>query len=279
MPNPDQDPVIADDVNLTDGDPFAILGDDDSNPDASLEGGTQGASPAPDGGDSLKKEFPDGKHWQSEHDKLKREYDELKQQIGPYIPIVQSLDKNPQITAVLVKAMQEQRVAAEAAKVLVKPEIPQKPVQYDPHDAVTNPESVSYKYREAVEQYQANVVDYLEKREAEREGRMTALIEGKQKEEEQRRQLAIMRAELTKAGFKPEEQADFLQFFSKPDNLQMSDLIALFKQRKSTEKLPGSPGASRSPGLPQGGSSGQDDVIDPKNTGQVFSAGLKQYAR
>lgn len=138
-------------------------------------------------------------YWQSEADKAKAELKEMKDQYGEVAPevigLAEQITKRPELLDAVENALsgkqQQQpdptpsRRNGEQAKVEVpeRPEKPQKPAGYDHFEALNNPDSESYQYLAAKEQYEDDLQDWLVAKEEAREKQ----AELKKKRQEQQR--------------------------------------------------------------------------------------------
>jgi hypothetical protein len=181
-------------------------------------------------------------YWQSQADQYKRQLELERQQYqaaAAYAPIAKYLQENPQLLDVLERELQGghpaqgapvQRQQAEQRTSLERPEKPLKPRNYDPNE--TDPESDSYKYRQAMAEYQENLMEYMVSRDEYREQQAR---ERERLEQEQRRQQEQMSqtANMLKVeyGMNDFEAQDFLRTMMDPQSVTIENLIALYRMR------------------------------------------------
>lgn len=112
---------------------------------------------------------------------------------------------------------------------LKPPEPPQRPYNYDPTEALTDPESPSYKYRESWEKYLVDKIEYQDKM----LGQVSQTIEQQKRRAEQQQKAAEEKAyytqSLTKAGADERESENIYKFFSSPDSLAPENLVVMYR--------------------------------------------------
>ncbi len=172
---------------------------------------------------------------QSRADKLAQEIAELKARLNQQ-PAASPAQEQAPLTP---DAPAKERVAEDTPL----PPKPTKPANYNPVEAVTDPQSDSFKYRVAQEEYQERLSETVAKREQ-------ARIEREQNELAQR-QLAerrIAASEATKRvlvsqyGFSEAEAVDFLSTMDNPETFKAENLVRLYRSIK-----PKKDGGTRTP--------------------------------
>lgn len=231
-------------------------------------------------------------YWQSQ-------YDRLRQTVEPvmdFIPIARALAARPDLMASLQAGLMGQPTTPgqpmpedAAPKV---PEKPQRPPNYDVNAAYSDPESPSFKFREADEQYQQKLADYLVQRDQHREKAMQAVIDTMRQERAAQEQAMMLRQGAVMAGVPENEVDHFMEMFSNPDPaVMMRDLAQLYNMRRQQagagSDSPQLPSATlraqellrqrmegRAPlPLPGAPGAGQPPVADPN---KAFSTSLKE---
>lgn len=182
------------------------------------------------------------KKWQSIADKrdakLKAAEAEL-EQLRTVSPIKQLLDQRPDLMTIIEREL----LAAGKPKEepLTKPEPPRKPVGYDEAEAVTTPDSKSFKYRLEREEYLERLTDYQQKL----NDRLAAEMQAKTREVEARMQAreqdVTLRAKLASKGIVGESADRFIDNFTQANKLSFDDLVK-FHFLKEGKALPGERG-------------------------------------
>tara|TARA_R100000789_G_C3012153_1_gene151577 strand:- start:716 stop:1693 length:978 start_codon:yes stop_codon:yes gene_type:complete len=188
-------------------------------------------------------------YWQSQYDKVKGEFDSLNARyndIRAIEPIANYINRNPKVLDVVEASLsagntpgqvqQQEKPQAEPAK---RPERPTKPAEYDAIDAYSDPESKSYKYRESVDSYRDNMIEFQE----ERNNVMENVIVGERErqrqimmQQQQAQQANNVHTQLTQGyGFSENEATDFMTNMSKPEAITMDNLVALYKMKQSPQ--------------------------------------------
>lgn len=186
-------------------------------------------------------------YWQSQADKRARELEEVKakyQDLEEIAPIARYIRENPQVLNSVESSLStnkptdnpQTRTSEELVK---KPERPSKPAEYDPIEATSDQESSSFKFREAMESYRDDMMDYYEGREGQREAEM----ERKQQQVAQEQYMDNVRSQLQNAyGFKEKEIESFIDDMSRPESLSLENLVSVWKLRnRPTEQQIKSP--------------------------------------
>jgi hypothetical protein len=133
----------------------------------------------------------------------------------------------------------KQVVAADKTPVAdtpVKPTRPTKPANYDPVEAVTNPNSESAKYRFAMDDYHDQLTVYQETK-AELQAQQEAqAAEAAKAAAAQRQQLATLATELkTKYGFNDSQVKDFIQTVTSDDAMTIENLVRFYQVTKTSK--------------------------------------------
>lgn len=146
-------------------------------------------------------------YWQSKHDKLKADYEKLLQAQK------QQPSQQPQ---------QEQVYQGPPSK----PQKPVKPATYSPEDAYTNPNSESFRYRAALDDYNEKYQDYLDYYNEQMQQREEAY----RRQEEQQQMMDQARQEVMhEYGLNENEANDFVIVMSNPETMSMKNLVSYYR--------------------------------------------------
>ena len=166
-------------------------------------------------------------YWQSQADKAKGELNALRQEVDYYRAQGQNADpSNGQPQAYPEQGLQEPS--------LKEPTAPDRPVNYNEIDAYSDPDSASFKYRLAKEEYRDNYMGYLQEKDQMREAEMQQAYENEmaQQRDNMMRQQAYSHATST-YGWDQNKSSQFVQWASNPDNLTLDNLAKLFELRSN----------------------------------------------
>jgi hypothetical protein len=166
-------------------------------------------------------------YWQSETQKAQARNAELE-----YIkPVADILAERPDI-AKTIETMLKSDGLQPVVEPLQKPILPPKPPDYDPVSAVTDPDGTSAKWMKAQAEYQEQLVQYLEKKDAlrdqviqEREQRNTA-------REQESQRMARVRVDLAKRGLTQSEAEEFIKFSSNP-RVELDTVLSVWRASKA----------------------------------------------
>ena len=105
-------------------------------------------------------------YWQSQADKAKGELDTIRQELNYYkdtlAPVEQMIRSNPQVLDNLESSTSNGKAQGQVQETSLKePTAPDRPHSYNEVDAYNDPESDSFKYRMAKEQYRDSYLDFL----------------------------------------------------------------------------------------------------------------------
>ncbi len=180
-------------------------------------------------------------YWQSQHDKVASENLALKQKIEQNQDL-RELDafirKNPQVLdniESLSNGNPQGQAPQEGNQVnpLKKPTRPQKPSSYNEVDAFNDPDSESFKFRVAKDQYQDQMLDFYENVEEARAHQMQ--MQQQQYMVQQQQQSAYTHAQ-NQWGMDPNEARDFVQWAENPQNITLDSLGRLYRLAKAPSK-------------------------------------------
>lgn len=167
--------------------------------------------------------------WQSRADKYKAELDALKSQE----PVLKYLNENPDKASQVYDVLLEKGSSNKQTQAQpVRPERPAKPASYNVEDAIGDPTSDSYKYKQAMEDFQMQLIEYQdevsaynEKRQADERNKMVQA-----QQQQQALQSAVQEA-MYVHGMDNKTAQEFVSWAQNP-NYGMSDLIQVFKAQK-----------------------------------------------
>ena len=100
-----------------------------------------------------------------------------------------------------------------------------------------DPDSASFKYRDALDGYREDLVSYQEDMEAHRLAQADRQYELQQKQQQEamaRQQQEAMQRNLQESyGYTPERANEFIQYYSSPDSISLENLVALDRIRNA----------------------------------------------
>ena len=107
-------------------------------------------------------------YWQSQADIRARELEEVKtkyQDLEEIAPLARYIRENPQVLNSVESSLSADKPMdnspqGNSQELAKKPERPSKPAEYDPIEATSDPDSTSFKYKESLESYRDDMMDY-----------------------------------------------------------------------------------------------------------------------
>ena len=199
---------------------------------------TQEASPKDD---STRFEY-----WQSQADKAKGELSTIRQELDYYknslAPVEQMIRNNPDVLDRLERSPSSEQSQAYPNGLqqtsLKEPKAPERPHSYNEVDAYNDPESDSFKYRLAKEEYRDNYLGFLQQKDQVREQEMQAQYQAQMlQQQNQMLQTQAHSHAVNSYGWDTNKANDFVQWAQNPDNLTMDNLAKLFELRTSTDPV------------------------------------------
>tara|TARA_R100001510_G_C7644264_1_gene201735 strand:- start:831 stop:1772 length:942 start_codon:yes stop_codon:yes gene_type:complete len=183
-------------------------------------------------------------YWQSKYDQKASEYNKLQEEMGQYekvAPIANYIQENPDILKGVAKSLSgDTPSVADTNEQMAspkKPERPAKPVNYDSSEAYMDVDSASYKYREAMDNYRDEMIDYSEQAEQFRlreiEARENQIRQAQQQYEAQKQSDGMRNELMGKYGYTPDKAQEFMQYYSSPESLTLDNLVRLDKMRSA----------------------------------------------
>ena len=186
-------------------------------------------------------------YWQSQADKAKSELSNLREELDYYRnglqPVEQMIRQNPDVLSSLEAKLSNGQPAGQTPMgvqqtSLKEPTEPEKPVNYNEVDAYNDPESKSFQYRIAKENYRDEYLGYLKNVDAQRQAEMQQAYQQQmaQQQEEAMRQQAYSHA-VNNYGWDNQKAGEFIQWASAPENLSMDNLAKLFELRTNANPV------------------------------------------
>jgi len=189
------------------------------------------------------------KYWQSEADKRQAINDEVMNALGvdniadlskkaeemkSIMPIARYIDQNPNILNAVENSLSNGETSGQTPPQgnqqtsLKKPERPTKPGNYDPVDAASDPQSESFKYKESIDDYRDNMINYYEQLSQQQVDYQNQI----QAQQQQQRQVHQLRDRLqTGHGFTDQETDQFIAFMTSPESTSEESLVDYYRYR------------------------------------------------
>lgn len=233
-------------------------------------------------------------YWQSQHDRLKNEYETLKQstqEVQAFVPVARYLQENPHIIQALESHLanpgsspvQSQQVAQPQATQYQVPAEPTKPTDYNLMD-MHDPSTESGKYEIARRQYELDLLKYeRESFKRDREQFEAYMNEQKMEREKQKQTEGLYKSLEADYQLDRDSAQRFVQEMSDPSTLELKSLIEFWKfkngkvapqagqqvqqKMQQIQKMTRTPSMASVPG--QGG--------DPMDADDMFNLSLKQW--
>ncbi|MAF43320.1 MAG: hypothetical protein CMI54_03995 [Parcubacteria group bacterium] len=186
-------------------------------------------------------------YWQSQADIRARELEEVKtkyQDLEEIAPLARYIRDNPQVLNSVESSLSADKPMdnspqGNSQELAKKPERPSKPAEYDPIEATSDPDSTSFKYRESLESYRDDMMDYYEGRERNRD----VAMQEQQDKIAQQQYMDNVRSQLQNVyGFEDKEMESFIIEMSRPESLSLENLVSVWRlNNKPTEQQVKSP--------------------------------------
>ena len=203
--------------------------------------------------ESAPKDADSYKYWQSQADKRTSELNKVMETLGVenpndldaklnklknLEPISEHILNNPEILSSVKQDLSNGQAIGNPqenqVQPLKKPEMPKKPTNYDADDALADPTSESYKYREALDSYRDDMLLFQDARFEQMAQQQMVQQEAMQQEQD----LQNVRKQLTSDYEMSTDDADkFIQTMSDPQSINMDNLVALFKMQNGTQDV------------------------------------------
>jgi len=186
-------------------------------------------------------------YWQSQADKAKGELGQIRQELDYYknslAPVEQMIRNNPQVLDQLEQTPSNGQPQAYPNQglqetSLKEPSAPERPHSYNEVDAYNDPESDSFKYRLAKENYRDDYLGFLQKKDQVREAEMQqAYQQQMQQQQAQMVQRQAMSHAVNNFGWDQQKSAEFVAWSQNPQNLTMDNLAKLFELRTNADPV------------------------------------------
>ena len=177
-------------------------------------------------------------YWQSQADKAKNDSFQLQQELEYYKntmgPIAKVIEQNPQVLDNIESLTngnlppQPVQAGQQQGNSLNKPVRPQKPNSYSEVDAYNDPESDSFKYRAANDQWRDNMLGWYENVDMARQ-------QQQQVAQQQYQRNTMMQSAhsyaMNQYGFDVNRAADFVQWAQNPNNITVDSLVKLYAMK------------------------------------------------
>jgi hypothetical protein len=185
-------------------------------------------------------------YWQSQADKAKGELSTIRQELdyykGSLAPVEQMIRNNPEVLNRLEQTPsngQPQGYPQGLQETSVKePKAPDRPHSYNEVDAYNDPESDSFKYRLAKDDYRDNYLGYLQEKDQVRDQEMQQRYNAQmQQQQNHMMQTQAHSHAVNSYGWDATKATDFVSWAQNPDNLTMDNLAKLFELRTSADPV------------------------------------------
>jgi len=262
----------------------------DSSDDDSA--GEEPAGDSPDPAAIPDKENPDRyQYWQSIATKQQQKIDQLldAMQNRGSDPKAAEPEKTPEQVLSERQSELEKTVIAER---------PKKPEAYNAQDAYTDPDSASFQYRKAMDEWNENYVDTMQKREnlrSEIYDLKLKMVEEPVKKISNKTQVSEANQQTVdflkeKHNFSDEEAIDFVKVMSRPESMSMDNLVKFYRHQrgvkspaddnKSTNRDNRSRKREAAPPIPLGSGAGSSQTNDDDaELGIEFGRSLLSFNR
>lgn len=235
-------------VEVESSDPFADLFPELSSEDQAFSAPSEEVPQQEAAGEQPEQQISNDEQrvrdWQAKFDKLQSEFDSYKTQAEDVNKLWSYVQTDPRLAqevfSTVERSLSGEGSSAEAAESNNEPQEPakpEKPSDYSDHDAYMEPDSQSFKYRLAMEQYRSEYADYkMEKRMAEMQGLVAPIYQAFEQEKAQMQQQAQLRqiqTTFTESGLSDDE-ANVVTNWAAGYQVTPEDIVTLYKlDRKS----------------------------------------------
>ena len=240
------------------------------------------------------------RHWQSQYDQLKNEYD----QIADVAPIARYIQDDPELLNKVHEHItgqqqpqqgqptpQSGQAQPQGLQPPERPEKPERPKDYSRFEALNDPDSESAQYEEQMARYQEEMLSYFEQKDQYRESQLQQEQAQIKQQRQAQARMAQMQQELTtQHGLDEAEVQDFFQFMQSPQSLTTENLVKLYRAQKAPspeeqerirQARENQARAEKRAQLetPAAATPGQSDQVsaEPGDEGQIFGQSLVQH--
>lgn len=225
-------------------------------------------------------------YWQGQADRYRNELEQTKPLATEYQqfkPVVEFLKQNPEAFEQIIQMKEKNVSSASAASTLQEPSKPAKPANYNAVEAYNNPESESFRYRIAHDEYTRELTEFMYAKQKLVETQNEQRIRQERERQLQAEKInGVGKMLQTQYGFQPEQVQDFIQTMNDPNSMSMDNMVNLYKVIKHRTKngALARTNAAPAPTLPPppviaGGTGAQTAPTDD----DAFMAGISSYGR
>ena len=181
-------------------------------------------------------------YWQSQADKAQNERFKVQQELDYYRnslgPVAQMIQNNPEVLDKLENQMNGNPSgnpvqAGNQRNSLQKPVRPTKPTTYNEVDAYNDPESDSFKYRAANDQWRDDMIGYQENVDAYRMQQAQVYQENMQRQQSMNSAYNIA---MQNHGMNANQAADFVRWTQNPNNITIDNLVQLYAVKNAPQQ-------------------------------------------
>tara|TARA_R110002020_G_scaffold40918_3_gene120806 strand:+ start:695 stop:1573 length:879 start_codon:yes stop_codon:yes gene_type:complete len=185
-------------------------------------------------------------YWQSQADKAKGELGTIRKELDYYknslAPVEQMIRNNPDVLDRLEHSPSNGQSQAYPNGLqknsLQEPSAPERPHSYNEVDAYNDPESDSFKFRLAKEEYRDNYLGYLKDKDQVRERELQAQYQAQMQQQQTHMMQTQAHSHAVNAyGYDVNKANEFVQWAQNPDNLTMDNLAKLFELRTNANPV------------------------------------------
>jgi hypothetical protein len=167
--------------------------------------------------------------WQSRADKYKAELDALKSQE----PVLKYLAENPEKATKVYDVLLDKGSSGQVnSNRPQRPERPQKPADYNHEDAIADPTSDSFKYKQSLDEFQMKLVEYQDElalyQEKTQQQKQQEMF---QVQQQQKALESVMQEAVYVHGLENKDAQEFISWAQNP-NYDMGTLIQVYKAQK-----------------------------------------------
>lgn len=181
--------------------------------------------------DKFKNEVKSKEQLLQQQNEIIQELTQRTQQFQAYEPVLRMITSNPQILTGLMNPGQgyvQQPQQQEQERLPEKPKPPQRPTNFSWADA-ENPESATYKYLTEKEQYENQLADYLDRKNALLEKTLTAFQSQQQEALEVQQNINTIKAYLKQNYRFSDAQAEhFIGTMSGPNSMSLDNMVKYY---------------------------------------------------
>ena len=181
-------------------------------------------------------------YWQSQADKAQNERFKVQQELDYYRnslgPVAQMIQNNPEVLDKLENQMNGNPSgnpvqAGNQRNSLQKPVRPTKPTTYNEVDAYNDPESDSFKYRAANDQWRDDMIGYYENVDTYRMQQAQIHQENVQRQQSMNSAYNIA---MQNHGMDANRAADFVRWTQNPNNITIDNLVQLYNVKNAPQQ-------------------------------------------